>query len=133
MGPDRTYLVTRGTEYWREGQIALEVHADGAAAVEHRRSGEHRRYEGRLAPGEFERFDALGLPEMRPSRTEYRMDEATVSIEVREGDGIVHQADLPAGDRETDDRLDALLTLMSAVVERVTEGDLPRGPAAAPR
>ena len=135
--PELAVLVTQGTEYWRSGQIRLAVNGVGVAEVDHRRSGEFRRYSERLSREEIEQLaadlTALGFTELESSRGEYQPDEQTVTLELRKGDDVLHHADLPAGDREIDARLDRLMTLWNALVERVTDGDLPRGSAAAPR
>ena len=131
--PAVTVVVSTGTEYWRAGEITLRVHGDGAVAVEHRRSGEHGEYAGRLDAGELAELgaelDRAGFATLAPDRTKSRPDEHLVTLELRRGDGVLHRAQLPQGD----DRLDDLLGAYRRVVEQVTDGALPYGTAAAPR
>jgi hypothetical protein len=131
--PAVTVVVSTGTEYWRAGEITLRVHADGAVAVEHRRSGEHGEYAGTLAPGQLAalgaELDRAGFTTLAPERTTARPDEHLVTLELRRGDEVLHRAQLPQGD----DRLADLLAAYRRVVEHVTGGALPYGEAAAPR
>ena len=131
--PTVTVVVSTGTEYWRAGEITLRVHGDGAAEVEHRRSGEHGEYAGTLDPRELTELgaalDAAGFTTLAPDRTTTRPDEHLVTLELRRGDEVLHHALLPEGD----DRLDGLLVGYRLVVEQVTDGALPYGKAAAPR
>ena len=80
--PELAVLVTQGTEYWRSGQIRLAVNGVGVAEVDHRRSGEFRRYSERLSREEIEQLaadlTALGFTELESSRGEYQPDEQTV-------------------------------------------------------
>ena len=134
---DLVVSVTTGTEHWRAGQIALSVGGDGAAIVDHRRDGEHRRYTGTLGRDELARLGAelaeLGFARLERSRSNFARGEETVTIELRRGGDVLHHADLPEGDRYDDPRLDRIIQRYEEVVQQVTDGDLPRGPAAAPR
>ena len=131
--PEVTVVVSTGTEHWRAGEITLRVHGGGAVEVEHRRSGEHGEYASALDPGELAEFgaelDRAGFTTLLPDRTTSRPDEHLVTLELRRGGEVLHREQLPQGD----DRLDALLAAYRRVVERVTDGALPYGKAAAPR
>lgn len=131
--PEVTVVVGTGTEYWRAGEITLRVHGTGAVEVEHRRSGEHGEYAGTLDPDELAELgaelDRAGFTTLAPDRTTSQPDEHPVTLELRRGDEVLHREQLPQGD----DRLDPILAAYRRVVERVTDGALPYGKAAAPR
>ena len=131
--PEVSVLVSTGTEHWRAGEITLRVRGGGAVEVEHRRSGERRRLcrhaRARRAAELGAELDRAGFTTLAPDRTTTRPDEHLVTLELRRGDEVEHRAQLPQGD----DRLDAILAAYRRVVERVTDGALPYGKAAAPR
>jgi hypothetical protein len=128
--PELVLEVAKGTEYWRHGRVAVSVHGTGDVEVDHWRSGEHTRYTSTLDPAELERLDReladLDVARLAPARNTYRPDEQTVTVELRRGDEVLHHADLPAGDRESDDRLDRLMTIYDDLVTRVSGGVAPR-------
>jgi hypothetical protein len=130
--PELAVAVTSGTEHWSYGQTTLTVHGSGAVEVDNRRSGRHQRYTGRLDPDDLAAFcdemAGLGLTTLSSTRTTYEMGEATVTIELRDGDAVLHHADLPADDRFANDGLDRLVRAYDALVSRVTDGALPYGP-----
>lgn len=133
--PELAIVVTLGTEHWSYGQTTLTVHGSGAVAVDNRRAGRHQQYTGQLDPGELaafgEQMAKLGLTGLSSRRKTYEMGEATLTIELREGDTVLHHADLPVDDRFSDDGLDLLVRAYDALVNRFTDGALPYGPAVA--
>jgi hypothetical protein len=134
---DVSVVVATGTEYWRAGRIELTVRGDGAVAVEHWRSGEHATYAATLAPAELKALGSelaeLGITGLSSSRTNYARGEETISIELRRAGEVLHHADVPAGERAENERLDQLMRVVERLVERVTDGELPYGNAAAQR
>jgi hypothetical protein len=128
--PDLALMVAKGTEYWRHGRVAITVRGTGDVEVDHWRSGEHQRYTSTLDRDELQRLDggldALGVTRLAPARNVYRPDEQTVTVELRRGEEVLHHADLPAGDRESDPGLDRLMTLYDDLVTRVSDGKAPR-------
>lgn len=124
--PDLELEVAKGTEYWRYGRVAVTVRGTGEVQVDHWRSGEHQRYTSTLDRAELERLDgelaALEVTRLEPSRNVYRPDEQTVTVELRRGDEVLHHADLPAGDRDSDARLDRLMNVYDDLAARVSEG-----------
>jgi hypothetical protein len=128
--PDLTLVVAKGTEHWRHGRVAVAVHGTGDVEVDHWRSGEHRRYASTLDRAELQRLDdelaALEVTRLAPARDVYRPDEQTVTVELRRGDDVLHHADLPAGDRDSDAGLDRLMRIYDDLVERVSGGLAPR-------
>ncbi len=130
--PELTVSVTLGTEHWSYGQTKLTVHGSGTVEVDNRRSGHHRQYRGRLGPAELAAFGdelaELGLTTLASDRTRYEMGEATVTIELRDGDTVLHHADLPADDRFSSDGLYRLVRAYDTLVSKFTDGALPYGP-----
>jgi hypothetical protein len=128
--PDLVLEVAKGTEYWRHGRVAVSVHGTGDVEVDHWRSGEHTRYTSTLDRPELEALDGelapVDVTHLAAARNVYRPDEQTVTVELRRGDEVLHHADLPAGDRESDDRLDRLMTIYDDLVTRVSGGVVPR-------
>ncbi|MBE2317529.1 hypothetical protein DVA67_016215 [Solirubrobacter sp. CPCC 204708] len=131
---DWTVELTTGTEHFEAGEIALRVRHGGSVEVDHRRAGDHRRYTGLLDADELARFaEAMretGIDTLVSTRTEWATGEDTLRVEVRDGDAPVHRAEIPAGERFDDERVGRVLRAYDEVVERVTEGRLPYGPAA---
>lgn len=131
--PEVTVVVSTGTEHWRAGEITLRVNGSGAIEVEHNRSGEHTDYAGMLSSDELVGFgDELarnGFTTLTPDRTTRQPDEHPVTLELRSGSEVLHHERLPEGD----DRLAGILAAYRRMVERVTDGALPFGKAAAPR
>jgi hypothetical protein len=134
---DLSLVIATGTEYWRRGRIALTLHGDGAVDVEHWRSGEHATYSQTLDHEELQRVSRelaeLEIEGLSSSRTHFARGEETITIELKRADEILHHAELPAGDRNENERLDALMGVYERLVERVTAGELPYGPAGAER
>jgi hypothetical protein len=130
--PELAVSVTCGTEYWSYGQTTLTVHGSGAVEVDNRRAGHETHYSGQLEPSEVASFGAemaeLGLTKLSSDRTRYEMGETTVTIEVRNGERVLHHADLPADDRFTDDGLGRVVEAYDELVGRFTDGALPYGP-----
>lgn len=135
--PDVAVEISRGMEHWRAGEITLTVAGSGAVEVRHRRAGEERRYTGSLdadALGRLAgRLDELGFASLAPARRGQQRDELTVTLALRRGGEAVHRAEIPEGQRDDDPRLAGVLDEYESLVERVTDRDLPYGPAAAPR
>ena len=135
--PQLAIEISEGIEHWRAGEITLIVEGSGAVAVRHRRAGEERRYTGTLEPAELERLAGrlaeLGYESLATVDRDQRRDELTVTLSLRRGGEEVHRAEIPAGDRADDPRLDGVMAEYESLVDRVTEHDLPYGPAAAPR
>ena len=108
----------------------MTVRGTGEVDVDHWRSGEHNRYTGTLDRAERERIDeelaALDVTHLAPSRNVYRPDEQTITVELRRGDEVLHHADLPAGDRDSDERLDRLMRIYDDLVTQVSGGVAPR-------
>jgi hypothetical protein len=133
---DWTVELATGTEHYDAGEIVLRVHRDGAVEVDHRRAGDHRRYTGSLDGDELARFADLmgdvGIDTLTSPRTTWAMGEDTLRIAVRDGDRLVHSADIPAGERYDDERVGRVTKAYDQIVEDVTEGNLPYGPAAYP-
>jgi len=125
-----------GTEHFEAGEIVLCVQRDGSVEVDHRRAGEHRRYTGSLDTDERARFTQLmrevGIDTLTSPRTTWAMGEDTLRIEVRDGNRLVHSAEIPAGERYDDERVGRVTKAYDQIVERLTEGNLPYGPAAYP-
>jgi hypothetical protein len=131
-----TVELTTGTEHFEAGEIALRVQQGGAVEVDHRRAGEHRRYTGSLDPDELARFEEtmgeVGIDTLTSPRTTWAMGEDTLRIEVRDGATLVHRAEIPADERYDDDRVARVTQAYDRIVEQLTGGDLPYGPAAYP-
>lgn len=133
---DWTVGFTTGTEHFEAGEIALRVHRGGSVEIDHRRAGEHRRYTGSLDPDELAGFAQtmreVGIDTLTSPRTTWATGEDTVRIEVRDGATLVHRAEIPADERYDDQRVARVTQTSDQIVERVTGGDLPYGPAAYP-
>jgi hypothetical protein len=131
--PDLTVLISTGIEHWRAGEITLRVHGTGTVEVEQRRSGEHGEYTGTLGADELAALGAElaagGFTTLTRDRLTSQPDEHSVTLELRRGDEVLHREQLPEGD----DRLAGILGAYRRVVERITDGALPYGKAAAPR
>jgi hypothetical protein len=131
---DWTVELTTGTEHFEAGEIALRVHRGGSVGVDHRRAGEHRRYDGSLNADELAGFAQVmrevGIETLASPRTTWAMGEDTLRIEVRDGDTLVHRAEIPADERYDDERVGRVTKAYDQIVERLTEGNLPYGPAA---
>ena len=134
--PDWTVELTTGTEHFEAGEIALRVHRDGSVEVDHRRAGEHRRYTGSLDPEELAGFvqvmGEVGIETLTSPRTTWAMGEDTLRIEVRDGATLVHRAEIPADERYDDEPIGRVMKAYDQIVERLTEANLPYGPAAYP-
>ena len=135
--PGLELSIRDGIEHWDGGEIQLTVDGAGHAEVRHRRAGDERRYRdeldaerlGRLAA----RLDELGFASLRSIHRNHVPDEFDLTFRiVRDGVELLH-AEIPAGERYDDERLGAIMDEFDALVEDVTGGDLPHGPAAAPR
>jgi hypothetical protein len=135
--PELAIEISEGIEHWRAGEITLIVDGSGAVEVRHRRAGEERRYLGALAPDELARFAGhlaeLGFASLATIDREQPRDELTVTLSIRRSGEEVHRAEIPSGERDDDPRLAAVMAAYESLVDRVTEHDLPYGPAAAPR
>ena len=133
---DWTVELTTGTEHFEAGEIVLCVHRDGSVEVDHRRAGEHRRYTGSLDTEERAGFAQLmsevEIDTLASPRTTWAMGEDTLRIAVRDVDRLVHSAEIPAGERYDDERVGRVMKAYDEIVERLTEGNLPYGPAAYP-
>jgi hypothetical protein len=129
--------ISTGSEHWRGGEIVLTMDGSGAVAVRHRRAGEETRYDATLGPAELaelvRRLDELGFAGLPSHERDYEPDEMTVTLALRRGEEIVREARVPEADRHDDGRLAAIMEEYDRLVERVTDGALPYGPAAAPR
>jgi hypothetical protein len=135
--PELAIEISEGIEHWRAGEITLTVHGSGAVEVRHRRAGEERRYVGALDPDELARFAGrlaeLGYATLAAVNREQQRDELTVTLSIRRSGEEVHRAEIPSGERDDDPRLAGVMAEYEALVDRVTDHDLPYGPAAAPR
>src|SRR3954447_4612612 len=135
--PDVSVEISTGTEHWQVGEITLVVDGAGRAEVIHRQAGTENRYTGSLSPEEVagfgRRLAGNGFLELAPGRTDYEPDESTVTLALRRNGDDVHRAFLPEGERYDREQLDGILRDYEQLVERVTDGDLPWGPAAQPR
>ena len=133
---DWTVELTTGTEHFEAGEVALRVHQGGTVEVDHRRAGGHRQYTGSLEPDELASFvDAMGeagIDTLTSPRTTWAVGEDTLQIELRDGDTVVHRAEIPADVRYDDERVERVTGAYVRIVERLTGGDLPYGPAAYP-
>lgn len=133
---DWTVELTTGTEHFEAGEIALRVHRGGAVEVDHRRAGEHRGYAGSLDRDQLAGFAQMmrevGIDTLTSARTTWAIGEDTLRIEVRDGDRLVHRAEIPADDRHDDERVGRVAKAYDQIVERLTAGNLPYGPAAYP-
>ena len=132
--PELAVSVSLGTEHFSYGQTRLTVHGSrysGAAEGDNRRAGRHERYTGELAPRDLQAFGdevaKLDLAALAAQRTTYEMGETTVTIELRDGDTVVHHADIPGDDRFSDEGLDRLVRAYDKLVSRFTDGALPYG------
>ena len=129
--PELAVSVTLGTEHFSYGQTKLSVHGSGTVEIDNRRSGRHQRYTGQLDPGDLAAFGdemaELGLTTLSSGRKTYEMGETTVTIELRNGDTVLHHADIPGDDRFSNDRLDRLVRAYDKLVSRFTDGALPYG------
>jgi hypothetical protein len=134
--PDWTVELATGTEHFEAGEIALRVHQGGSVEVDHRRAGEHRRYSGSLEPDELADFaqamGEVGIDTLTSPRTTWAVGEDTLKIEVRDGDMVVHRAEIPADERYDDERVARVTAAYDRLVEQATGGELPYGPAAYP-
>jgi hypothetical protein len=135
--PELAIEISEGIEHWRAGEITLTVDGSGAVEVRHRRAGEEHRYAGTLSPDELARFAArlaeLGYANLATVARMQERDELTVTLSIRRRDEVVHRAEIPSGERDDDPRLAGVMAEYESLVDRVTEHDLPYGPAAAPR
>ena len=135
--PELSVEISTGTEHWRVGEITLVVEGTGEAQVIHRKAGTETRYTRSLGHEELAglagRLADDGFLELAPSRNEYVPDESTVTLALRRGGEDVHRAHLPEGDRYERPGLDRLLDDYEGLVERITDGALPWGPASEPR
>ena len=133
--PELAVAVTFGTEHWSYGQTQLTVHGSGAVEVDNRRAGRQVQYTGRLDPRDVAAFGEemaeLGLTRLSSGRKAYEVGETTVTIELRDGDPVLHHADLPADDRYSNDGLSRLVQTYETLVRRFTDGALPYGPPVA--
>lgn len=126
-----------GIEHFGAGEIALAVSGDGTATVRHRRAGEEHRYAARLGARQLERLaarmHALGFAELRSVARDQARDElATTFVLRRDGDELVH-AEIPDEDVRDDPRLTAIMDEFELLVAQISDGELPHGPAGAPR
>jgi hypothetical protein len=135
--PQLAIEISEGIEHWRAGEITLTVDGSGAVTVRHRRAGEERRYAGTLDPDELARFAGRlaerGYASLATVARDQQRDELTVTLTIRRGGEEIHRAEIPAGERDDDPRLAGVMAEYESLVDRVTEHDLPYGPAAAPR
>lgn len=133
---DWTVELTTGTEHFEAGEIALRVHRDGSVEVHQRRAGEHRQYAGSLDPDELAGFAQVmrevGIETLTSPRSTWVMGEDTLRIEVRDGATLVHRVEIPGDERYDDERIGRVTKAYDQIVERLTEGNLPYGPAAYP-
>jgi hypothetical protein len=135
--PELAIEISEGIEHWRAGEITLTVEGSGAVEVRHRRAGEERTYAGTLSPDELERFAGrlaeLGYASLVTIERDQQRDELTVTLSILRGGEELHRAEIPSGERDDDPRLAGVMAEYESLVDRVTEHDLPYGPAAAPR
>jgi hypothetical protein len=133
---DWTVELTTGTEHFEAGEIALRVHQGGSVEVDHRRAGNQRRYTGSLDADELAHFaqvmGEVGIETLSSPRTTWAVGEDTVRIVVRDGDTLVHRAEIPAGERYDNERVGRVTKVYDQIVAQLTEGNLPYGPAAYP-
>jgi hypothetical protein len=135
--PELAIEISEGIEHWRAGEITLTVEGSGTVTVRHRRAGEERRYAGTLDPDELARFAGhlaeLGYASLATVDRDQQRDELTFTLTIRRGGEEVHRAEIPEGELDDDPRLAGVMAEYESLVDRVTEHDLPYGPAAAPR
>jgi hypothetical protein len=135
--PDLGIEVSDGIEDFRSGQITLRLAGTGMAEVIHRRSGREQRYAEPLGSARAralgQELAELGVGELAPNDRPLKRDETEVRFAVTRGDEVLHEVELPAGDRWEEPALQGLIERFEATVEDVTDGALPWGEAAAPR
>jgi hypothetical protein len=128
--------IRTGTEHWRAGEITLAVDGSGAASVVHRRAGQETRYDATLDESEVSglarRLQDLDVGGTRSDIRDHKPDEMSVTLALRRHGEIVHEADRPESERHDDERFAALMGDYDRLVERLTDGALPYGQAAAP-
>ena len=135
--PGLAIAICDGIEHWDAGEIMLTVHGSGIAEVRHRRAGSERRYDAELDAAQLERFAArmseLGFAGLESVHRDQVPDELETSFLVLRDGAELLRAQIPDEDVHDDPRLAAIMQAFEALVEQVTGGDLPHGPAAAPR
>ena len=135
--PATALEIATGTEHWRAGEVTLIVDGSGAVCVRHRHAGQEDRYAATLDVAQLDalvrRLDELGFGDVRPHARDYRPDEMTVTVALRRDGEIVSETHRPEDDRYKDERFAAVMREYERLVERVTDGALPHGDAAAPR
>jgi hypothetical protein len=135
--PELAIEISEGIEHWRAGEITLTVEGSGAVQVRHRRAGEERRYAGTLDEDELARLAGrlaeLGFATLAAVDRDQEPDELTVTLSIRRGGEELRRVEIPSGERDDDPRLAGVVAEYESLVDRVTEHDLPYGPAAAAR
>ncbi len=135
--PDLAIEVRDGIEDFRGGEITLKVAGTGVAEVVHRRSGREERYREPLGSERARALGTeladLGVGELQPNPRPLKRDESEVHIAVTRGGEVLHEVEVPYGDRWENPALQGLIERWEAIVEDVTDGALPWGEAAAPR
>ena len=107
------------------------------AEVVHRRGGREERYREPLGAERARALGAeladLGVGELKAHDRPLKRDESEVHITITRGDEVLHEVEVPHGDRWEKPALQGLIERWEAIVEDVTDGALPWGEAAAPR
>lgn len=129
--PELQIEIRVGIEFWRNGEITLRVRGDGGVEVLQRRSGKERRFDARLDGPRVralgEELAGEGLTAFAPQPGDREPDDMPVMLRVARNGDVLHEAVLSYGDRYDDPRLDSVLRRYEALVEEVTEGELPYG------
>jgi hypothetical protein len=135
--PDLAIEVRDGLEGFRGGEITLRVDGNGVAEVIHRRSGREERYSEPLGAARARALGLelaeLGVGRLQTNGRPLARDESEIRFAVTRGSELLHEIELPQGDRWEEPALQGLLERWEAIVEDVTDGALPWGEAAAPR
>jgi hypothetical protein len=129
--PDLSVAITTGTEHFHNGAITLTVRGDGAVSVLQRRSGDEREYRGRLDAGRLrdlaDQLAADELAELADSGGDREPDTFPVTIRIERAGELLHAASIRESDRWKDERLNRLVRRYDALVEELTDGELPYG------
>jgi len=126
---DVTISVTTGTEHFRKGLVKLSIGGDGSLTITNHRAGERRDYPGKLTREEVEKlgqeFAAAGFTTLRSPGPPREPGDSPVVLEITRAGEQRYQAELWYGDRETLPGVDVIIRRFDAIVERVTDGELP--------
>jgi hypothetical protein len=126
--PELAVTVRLGTEYFRDGRIAVTVHGDGATTVEQLRSGTLTEYRAQLAAA---RVAEVGVAlaerrftEPRTSKLPRDPGDTPLRLALARGGTLLFQVDLWYGDRYTDANLNAIVELAENLVFEASGGKL---------